>query len=61
MPAGDVSITANYSQIDYTVTVDGLHGTEGGGGTYHYQDTVTLSTTQTQVVSLLAGQLMMEE
>ena len=45
MPAQNVSITANYTTIDYTVTVDGDNGTETGGGTYNIGDTVTLSAT----------------
>ena len=43
MPANNVSITANYTATDYTVTVDGANGTETGGGTYNIGDTVTLS------------------
>jgi uncharacterized repeat protein (TIGR02543 family) len=45
MPAGNVSITANYTAIDYTVTVGGSNGTESGGGTYNFGETVTLSAT----------------
>ena len=45
MPAEDVSITANYTAIDYTVTVDGTNGNETGSGTYNAGETVTLSAT----------------
>ena len=45
MPDESVSITANYTAIDYAVTVDGDNGTQGGGGTYNVGDTVTLSAT----------------
>ena len=43
MPANNVSITANYTAIDYTVTIDGTNGTEDGWGTYNAGDTVELS------------------
>tara|TARA_A200000159_G_scaffold30150_1_gene26733 strand:- start:50 stop:2989 length:2940 start_codon:yes stop_codon:yes gene_type:complete len=43
MPAENVSITANYVAIDYTVTMDGDNGTETGAGTYNVGDTVTIS------------------
>ena len=47
MPANDVIVTANYTAIDYTVTVSG-DGTQGdggaevGGGIYNIGETVTL-------------------
>ena len=39
MPAGDVTVTANYEDIEYTITVNG--GT--GGGTYKQGDEVTVT------------------
>lgn len=39
MPAGDVTVTANYEDIEYTVTVNG--GT--GAGTYKYGESVTVT------------------
>ncbi|ALO16756.1 Immunoglobulin A1 protease precursor [Salinivirga cyanobacteriivorans] len=48
MPAGDVTLTANFAAIDYTLTlnatpVDG--GTVAGDGTYNMGDLVTLTAT----------------
>ena len=48
MPAENVSITANYTAIDYTVTVDGVNGTQSAtspGGNFNVGETVTLSAT----------------
>ena len=39
MPAGDVTVTANYEDIEYTITVNG--GT--GGGTYKHGESVTVT------------------
>ena len=43
MPAQNVLITANYTKKNYTVTIDGVNGTQFGGGTYQIGDTVSLS------------------
>ena len=43
MPGNDVSITANYSKINYNVYVYGDNGTETGAGTAQIGDTVTIS------------------
>ncbi|MDB4348478.1 hypothetical protein OAA62_01035 [bacterium] len=43
-PGGGKS-TIDYTEIDYTVTINGNNGTETGGGTYKTGDTVTLSST----------------
>ena len=48
MPANDVVVTANYTAINYTVTVDGSGGTESAStpdGNFNVGDTVTLSAT----------------
>ena len=48
MPASNVTITANYTAIDYTVAVNGTNGTQEAsvdGGDFNVGETVTLSAT----------------
>jgi uncharacterized repeat protein (TIGR02543 family) len=48
MPAGNVTVTANYTAIDYTVTVNGANGAQSAsapGGDFNVGETVTLSAT----------------
>ena len=48
MPADNVTITANYTAIDYTVTVNGINGAQSAsapGGNFNVGETVTLIAT----------------
>ena len=48
MPANNVTVTANYTAIDYSVTVNGTNGTQSAsapGGNFNVGETITLSAT----------------
>ena len=61
MPAGDVTVTAEFELVDYTITKSNVHGTvitkvndvNSGTDTAHYGDTVTITATPDEGYGLI--------